>query len=51
MMRFLNGFALQVGQMDRRIIQLIFFILVLLMFVIGAGAPADGGIGTPPAGG
>ena len=51
MMRFLNESALHIGKMDRRIIQLIIFIIVLLMFVIGAGAPADGGIGIPPAGG
>ena len=51
MMHFLNEIALRAGRVDRRIIQLIVFIIVLLMFVIGAGAPADGGIGIPPAGG
>ncbi len=47
----LNNLTLRVAQMDRRTVQLIFLILTLTMFVIGAGAPDGGGAGGPGNGG
>jgi hypothetical protein len=39
------------GKIDRRHIQLILLIITLSLLVIGAGAPAGGGLGGPGCGG
>ena len=35
--------TLSVSQIDRRLLQVVFLVVVLVLFVLGAGAPVTGG--------
>ncbi len=39
----IRDFTLLVGRMDRRHIRLVLLVMTLILFVLGGGAPEDGG--------